>query len=96
MGQGCPKVRDFLDEVIPKLTLNFHNPVLNGVRPANGVVYMDENSTSSSIMEVDNVTNNPTINGKEDASKETNHILESVGIWIMQYIQVCNCNLTNF
>ena len=95
MGQGCPKVRDFLDEIIPKLTLNFHNPVLNGVRPANGVVYMDENSTSSSIMEVDNApTTNPATNGKDDASKETNHILESVGIWIMQYIQVSNW--TNF
>ena len=54
MGPGCPKLRQFLDQVIPKLSLNFHNPVLmNGhVKHQNGVVYMDESSTNSSIMEV--------------------------------------------
>ena len=54
MGPGCPKLRQFLDEVKPKLSLNFHNPVLmNGhVKQQNGVVYMDESSTNSTIMEV--------------------------------------------
>ena len=56
MGNGCPKLREFLDEIIPKLSLNFHNPVLNGHVKQNGVVFLDENSTNSSMevaMEVD-------------------------------------------
>ena len=53
MGPGCPKLRQFLDEVKPKLSLNFHNPVLmNGHVKQNGVVDMDESSTNSSVMEV--------------------------------------------
>ena len=94
MGQGCPKVREFLDEIFPKLTLNFHNPELNGTnsRPSfNSVVHMNENSTSDSMMEVDNaaiIDTLTTTNSMEEAAKEANLILESVGTWIIGYIEV--------
>jgi hypothetical protein len=31
MGNGFPKIRDFLEEVIPNLSLNLHNPDINGL-----------------------------------------------------------------
>jgi len=57
-GVGFPTRNSFIDEVLPRLELNFHNPELNGIgkqngtaEAANGVTYLikDENSSSSFI-----------------------------------------------
>ena len=89
MGQGCPKVQDFVDEIIPKLTLNFHNPVLNGAKntPSDGNFCMDDKSTSDSMMEVENAENSNTLTNTIN-KEEANRILESVGTWIIGYIEV--------
>ena len=91
MGQGCPKVRDFVNEIIPKLTLNFHNPVLHGTTKntpsSNGNVCMEHKSTSDSMMEVANTDNSNTLTNT-NSKEEANRILESVGTWIIGYIEV--------
>ena len=81
MGQGYPKVKHFTDFIAPKLSLNFHNPGLNGHVRQNGKMDMDENSSSSSIMDVDN------------DSKESDRVLETVALWVTQYIQSTSTSL---
>ena len=36
MGPGFPSKEAFIEDVLPKLNLNFHNPELNGIVKQNG------------------------------------------------------------
>ena len=36
LGQGFPSTKDFIQSMLPKLTLNFHNPGLQGIVAVNG------------------------------------------------------------
>ena len=84
MGSGYPTVQAFIEFMRPKLSLNFHNPVLNGYVKQNGAVMdVDESSScSTGMMEVDGVEN-----------KESDHALETVALWVTQYIQSTSTSL---
>ena len=78
MGNAYPSLKDFWEFTQPKLSLNFHNPVINGVN----------NSNDNNAMEVDQVQN-----GSELDQKENDRILETTALWITQYIQTTSASL---
>lgn len=67
MGNGYPQICELIENSLPKLSLNFHNPVLENGN--NHGMEIDENS----IMDVED--------------KESNHALETVALFVTQYIQ---------
>ncbi len=86
MGKGYPTICDFIDFIKPKLSLNFHNPQLNGHVKQNGKMDIIEEN-SNSVMEVDGNFS------KEESSKEADNTLESVALWVTQYIQCTSTSL---
>lgn len=86
MGTNYPTLGQILQTFTPKLSLNFYNPVLNGINKdhaanQNGLIH-DENSSSSSIMEVD-----------ANPNDEKDHTLETLATLITQYIQTTSTSL---
>ena len=47
MGPGFPSKEAFIEDVLPKLNLNFHNPELNGIVKQNGT---SENTNGVSFL----------------------------------------------
>lgn len=89
-GEGFPTKKSFIDEVLPKLNLNFHNPELNGIVKQNGTLDVNDGNldtlneaSNSSAMDVDTQP-------EEDKAKKTEaaRLLETVAVWLAQYIQV--------
>ena len=65
MGNAYPSLKDFWEFTQPQLSLNFHNPVINGV----------SNHNDNNAMEVDQVHNGTS----EMDQKENDRILETTG-----------------
>ena len=103
MGNGYPTRRGLLEWVIPKLSLNFHNPVLNGTTVNNHVAVEHESSTSSNeelSMEVDDdggqqgaVGKTDSVDGAGSVDNEGDKMLETVANWVSQFIQISSTSL---
>jgi proteasome activator subunit 4 len=92
VGTGFPTKKMFLDEVIPMLNLNYHNPEFSREEtPVSGV-----GSTPSSTTETPNTSSEDvsmTMEVDED-TKKGNRILETVSLWILNQIKISSATIT--
>ena len=66
LGQGFPATKSFIQSMLPKLTLNFHNPELQGIVAVNGA----SNGGGSTAIFVEGKTSQSQQPGSSGGSKE--------------------------
>lgn len=81
MGQGFPRKKAFVSEILPKLNLNFHNPELNGF-----AVQKHNNGSEENCDDNNAVT---------PLDKESAHSLQTVAVWVSQFIQISSASITS-
>ena len=76
-GENFPRIGRLLDEIIPKLTLNMHNPEMNGVVKQNGNSSPMDTTATEASSEVE----------ENDEDSEANRVLQTISVFVTNYIQ---------
>jgi len=91
VGKGFPTKKLFIDEVLPKLNLNFHNPEFSDCSREDSpvsTVGAQSNGTNGSSDDV-----SMSMDVEDEETRRANHTLETVSLWICHQIRVSSVSL---